>query len=114
MFLSLTLFMAVAGTTITTTTSAFAPSTHPSFRTNNVAAQKHQQPLYGYLDDLSKELYAPSDDGEVLDREGKNLDKKDVDRYSVGNWEGYVDFHEFDGGDVSEHGVIYHCYDIVS
>jgi hypothetical protein len=82
-------------------TSAFAPSS-PPFLGTNVALQRHQkqhqqhQRLYGYLDDLSKELYAPTDDGEVLDRESKNLDKKDVDRYSVGNWEGYVDFNEFE------------------
>lgn len=57
---------------------------------------------YGYLDDLSKELYAPdgSSSREEVDTQKMNLDKEKIDRYGVGSWDDYVDFgDEFDGGD---------------
>ena len=56
--------------------------------------------LHGYLDDLSKELYQPVDQPEGDDsHQATDLDKKQVDRYGVGNWNDYVEFDEFDGGD---------------
>ena len=57
--------------------------------------------LFGYLDDLSKELYAPdgSSSREEVDTDKMRMDKEQIDRYGVGSWEGFVDFDEFDGGD---------------
>lgn len=56
---------------------------------------------YGYLDDLSKELYAPdsSSTREDVDTARMNMDKEQIDRYGVGSWDDYVEFNEFDGGD---------------
>lgn len=56
---------------------------------------------YGYLDDLSKELYAPdgSSSREEVDTGRMNMDKEQIDRYGVGTWDDYVEFNEFDGGD---------------
>lgn len=70
---------------------AFAPISHTFQR--NVAVK-------GYLDDLSNELYAPNQNPDLNDsREETNLSKEDVDRFGVGNWDSFVDFNEFDGGD---------------
>lgn len=58
--------------------------------------------LNGYLDDLSNELRDtrnPNPIPEDETREATRLDKDKVDRYSVGDWSGFVDFDEFDGGD---------------
>jgi hypothetical protein len=57
--------------------------------------------MYGYLDDLSKELYAPdgSSSMDEVDRSLTQMDKGKIDRYGAGSWEGFVDFDEFDGGD---------------
>jgi hypothetical protein len=57
--------------------------------------------LAGYLDDLTGELRGanPNPIPEEETREYTRMDKRDVDRAGVGNWEGFVDFDEFDGGD---------------
>ena len=58
-------------------------------------------PLYGYLDDLSSELYG--EDGnpvpEEETREATQMKQEDVANFGVGNWNDYVEFDEFDGGD---------------
>eukprot|EP00540_Astrosyne_radiata_P001171 CAMPEP_0116834672 /NCGR_PEP_ID=MMETSP0418-20121206/7118_1 /TAXON_ID=1158023 /ORGANISM="Astrosyne radiata, Strain 13vi08-1A" /LENGTH=307 /DNA_ID=CAMNT_0004464251 /DNA_START=73 /DNA_END=996 /DNA_ORIENTATION=+ len=57
--------------------------------------------LRGYLDDLSKELQQqsdePSDDPNW--KEKTKLKKEDKDRFGPANWDSYVEFDEFDGGD---------------
>lgn len=57
--------------------------------------------LWGYLDDLSQELYAESDnpDIEAMSKEATNLAKDKISNYGVGEWSSYVEFDEFDGGD---------------
>lgn len=54
----------------------------------------------GYLDDLSKEVYAPdaNPDIDAESREATNMDKEKLDRYGPGDFSQFVDFHEFDGG----------------
>lgn len=77
-------------------TTAFAPLL--SFRSSTAGVSS---PLQGYLDDLSKELYAPDPDAvpELETHEATDMDKSKVDRGGVGDWEGYVEFGDFDGGD---------------
>ena len=74
------------------TTTAFAPST---------MAHRTATARYGYLDDLSKELYAPdgSSSMEEIDTDSMKMNKEDVDRFGVGSWDDFVEFDEFDGGD---------------
>jgi len=56
--------------------------------------------LNGYLDDLSEELRAPSNDPDLeTDREQTKMAEEDKDRFGVGAWDDYVEFDEFDGGD---------------
>lgn len=57
--------------------------------------------LLGYLDNLSRELQGvPDEEKEAeLDRNAMNLEKEKQDRFGVGDWSGFVDFDEFDGGD---------------
>ena len=57
--------------------------------------------LKGYLDDLSKDLYGPdgNPDPEMESKEATDMAKEDLDRFGVGNWDSYVEFDEFDGGD---------------
>lgn len=57
--------------------------------------------LYGYLDDLSKDLYSVSDNPDIegSTKEATDLDKEKVDRMGPGDWSTYVEFDEFDGGD---------------
>mmetsp|Transcript_40527 Transcript_40527/g.97822 ORF Transcript_40527/g.97822 Transcript_40527/m.97822 type:complete len:301 (+) Transcript_40527:117-1019(+) len=56
--------------------------------------------LNGYLDDLSEELHAPSNDPDLnTGREETKMADEDKDRYGVGSWDDYVEFDEFDGGD---------------
>jgi hypothetical protein len=52
----------------------------------------------GYLDDLSGDLYGEVDNPD-LEKTREATDAKETDRYGVQNWEGFVDFDEFDGGD---------------
>jgi hypothetical protein len=55
----------------------------------------------GYLDDLSKELYAQDDSPDIVaqSREATKMDKSQVQSYGPGSFADYVDFNEFDGGD---------------
>eukprot|EP00567_Pseudictyota_dubia_P015202 CAMPEP_0197439674 /NCGR_PEP_ID=MMETSP1175-20131217/6362_1 /TAXON_ID=1003142 /ORGANISM="Triceratium dubium, Strain CCMP147" /LENGTH=306 /DNA_ID=CAMNT_0042969625 /DNA_START=168 /DNA_END=1088 /DNA_ORIENTATION=+ len=57
--------------------------------------------LKGYLDDLTADLYAEEDtpDVEGTTHEATKMKKEDQDRFGVGNWDSYVEFDEFDGGD---------------
>ena len=92
-FMSLALTAILLLSPLATTTTAFTPLSTSSRRTTRVA---------GYLDDLSKELYAPdaSSSREEVDTDKMKLDKEKVDRYGVGSWDDFVDFgDEFDGGD---------------
>lgn len=75
--------------------SAWIPSSRTTTTTTSTARRM------GYLDDLSKELYTKDDFDrpEDIDRNKLKLDEKDVDRFGVGNWQDFVDFEEFDGGD---------------
>jgi len=74
--------------------SAFVPNVSGARRTQSTT-------VFGYLDDLTSELYAPIDNPDVeRTRENLNLPKDQVDRYGPGTFEEYVDFDdEFDGGD---------------
>lgn len=76
--------------------AAFAPSIGRS-STARVSAT----PLFGYLDDLTDELYSEDDtpDIEGGKKENTNLTPEQKDRYGVGDWSSYVEFDEFDGGD---------------
>lgn len=73
--------------------SAFAPA----FRNTRQSLVNVQ----GYLDDLSGELYGP--DGTIRPEEdtheATDLAKDKIDRAGPGDWESYVEFNEFDGGD---------------
>lgn len=76
-----------------------------------------RQPLFGYLDELSKPSQAPADatsssSREEVDADSTNSEKEQVDRYGVGSWEGFVDFEEFDGGD-GQMGVAGECVPVV-
>ena len=57
--------------------------------------------MRGYLDDLSDELYAevPETKPEEETQEATKMAKDQIDRYGPGNWDDFVEFHEFDGGD---------------
>lgn len=62
-------------------------------------------PLYGYLDDLSKDLQGedPNPDLVAESKEATDMSKDQIDRYGPGNLNQFVDFHEFDGGDGREY-----------
>ena len=64
-------------------TTAFAPL---SFRSRTAGVS----PLQGYLDDLSRELYAPDPDAvpELETHEATDMDKSKIDRGGVGDWDG--------------------------
>eukprot|EP00547_Thalassionema_nitzschioides_P000566 CAMPEP_0194210668 /NCGR_PEP_ID=MMETSP0156-20130528/8917_1 /TAXON_ID=33649 /ORGANISM="Thalassionema nitzschioides, Strain L26-B" /LENGTH=306 /DNA_ID=CAMNT_0038938039 /DNA_START=42 /DNA_END=962 /DNA_ORIENTATION=+ len=68
---------------------------------NNVAVRTRSAALWGYLDDLSNELYAETDnpDIEATTKEATDLAKDKVANYGVGDWSTFVEFDEFDGGD---------------
>ncbi len=80
------------------TTSAFAPTCVQPTRILQSSPSSLQM---GYLDDLSKELYAEEDcpDVEAQSREANKMDKSQVVSYGPGSFADYVDFNEFDGGD---------------
>jgi hypothetical protein len=73
---------------------AFVPASSKAFVSSSSTA------LNGYLDDLSKDLYAPdaTPDIEGDKRENNKMDEADKDRFGPGNWKDFVDFDEFDGG----------------
>jgi len=90
MKLSTALFVAACAVPST----AFAPSSISFVRKSNLVS-------FGYLDDLSKELYAEEDtpDVEGTTREATDARSDQKDRFGVGDWSDYVEFDEFDGGD---------------
>lgn len=57
--------------------------------------------LAGYLDDLSGDLYGadPDPDVKAMSREETQMNKEQIDRFGPGNFQEFVDFNEFDGGD---------------
>jgi len=57
--------------------------------------------LNGYLDDLTDDLYAPSNepDPEAESHEATKMKESDKDRAGPGSWDDYVEFDSFDGGD---------------
>lgn len=57
--------------------------------------------LFGYLDDLNKDLYAEADNPDIEADLKTNTDmsKEQMDRAGPGDWSSYVEFDEFDGGD---------------
>jgi hypothetical protein len=67
----------------------------------NYLGSRSSTKLYGYLDDLSKDLYSVADnpDIESSTKEATDLKKEFVDRMGPGDWSTYVEFNEFDGGD---------------
>jgi hypothetical protein len=83
------LLLLVAGNSFS---EAFVPVSSKAFVSSTA--------LNGYLDDLSKELYAPdaTPDIEGDKRENNKMNEADKDRYGPGNWKDFVDFDEFDGG----------------
>lgn len=83
--------VSVAALLLLKSASAFVPLSQP--RSPTV--------LHGYLDDLSKELYSPDGNPSPEDesREATNMKSEGVDRFGVGDWDNYVEFNEFDGGD---------------
>lgn len=95
-FSSNTLFLAACAIG-STTTNAFTPSSL-SF---GVRQSSSKVVTFGYLDDLTADLYAEEDtpDVEGTTHEATDLAEDKKDRYSVGDWSSYVEFDEFDGGD---------------
>jgi hypothetical protein len=79
------------------TTNAFAPCLKPATQTLPSSSSLKM----GYLDDLSKELYAEEDTPDVVaqSREATKMDKSQVQSFGPGSFADYVDFNEFDGGD---------------
>jgi hypothetical protein len=74
--------------------------------------------LYGYLEDMSKDLYGadPNPDIDAESREATQMPLKDVDRYGPSDFSQFVDFNEFDGGDGRTYIYmlcIYQCIGIV-
>jgi len=57
--------------------------------------------LKGYLDDLTADLYAESNDPDIeaTSKEATDMSKDQIDRYGPGAFDQYVEFDEFDGGD---------------
>jgi hypothetical protein len=76
--------------------AAFVPAAH-----RRSTSSRTTTALSGYLDDLSSDLYSPDANPDV-DRESREATKakeEQIDRFGVGDWSGFVDFDEFDGGD---------------
>lgn len=57
--------------------------------------------VQGYLDDLSKDLYAPDANPDIIaeSKASTDMNKESIDRYGPGDFSQFVDFNEFDGGD---------------
>ena len=74
--------------------AAFVPSLPSNTRQSTPS-------LKGYLDDLSKDLYAPDADPNPGQdsREATKMAKDQVTSYGPGSFKDFVDFNEFDGGD---------------
>ena len=97
MKLSTSALLAVAGGAAAVT--AFAPA--QSAAKTSTSSSPSIVVMRGYLDDLSDELYAevPETRPEEETQEATKMDKDQIDRYGPGNWDDFVEFHEFDGGD---------------
>jgi len=55
----------------------------------------------GYLDDLTTELYAPNANPDVQDEThtATDMTTEEISQFGPGNFDDYVEFNEFDGGD---------------
>ena len=85
--------IAAVAASLSLSTEAFSPAS------NTVRVRTT---IHGYLDDLNGGEVAPPPPQEVEEddsREATRMKKEDVDRGGVGNWDSYVEFNEFDGGD---------------
>jgi hypothetical protein len=73
------------------------PSPHAFMTTSKSTTGILSSKLYGYLDDLSRELYAPDSNPDIdaESRENTKLDKSLIDRAGPGSWDQFVDFDEF-------------------
>mmetsp|Transcript_15760 Transcript_15760/g.32071 ORF Transcript_15760/g.32071 Transcript_15760/m.32071 type:complete len:308 (-) Transcript_15760:391-1314(-) len=93
MYFSKSVFICVLGVA-PTNIAAFAPCA-------SATARQSTSVLMGYLDDLSKDLYAEDDnpDVEATSRESTKMAKDQVKSYGPGSFQDFVDFNEFDGGD---------------
>lgn len=91
---SLLSLVAGAVTISTNRAIAFAPS-------RQLHNARTSAPLYGYLDNLTRELNAPdsSPDPDEESREATKMDKSQVVSFGPGSFKDFVDFNEFDGGD---------------
>mmetsp|Transcript_31402 Transcript_31402/g.51832 ORF Transcript_31402/g.51832 Transcript_31402/m.51832 type:complete len:320 (+) Transcript_31402:78-1037(+) len=85
-----------------TETAAFsaAPIRSANTATATATAASNTQ-LFGYLDNLSDDLYGEvnNPDVEAGKKENTDMAKDKVDRLGPGDWSQYVEFDEFDGGD---------------
>ena len=99
MKLSLTQFMVTALCGATAASAAFVPS--PALGVAPARSSRPDTLVMGYLDDLSDELNAPNPNPnpEEESHAANRMKDSDKDRYGPGNWDGFVDFDEFDGGD---------------
>jgi hypothetical protein len=81
---------------LTASAGAFAPACRQATRS---------MALSGYLDNISEgnkkivEDDNDDDDPESYSREATKLAADKVNNFGVGDWSGFVDFNEFDGGD---------------
>ena len=77
------------------------PSPSRLVHTARIPTASTSSSLYGYLDNLTRELNAPdsSPDPDAESREATRMDKSEVTSYGPGSFAGFVDFNEFDGGD---------------
>lgn len=99
MKLSTSALLAVAGGAAAVT--AFAPAQSAAKTKTSTSSSPSIVIMRGYLDDLSDELYAeaPETKPEEETQEATKMAKDQIDRYGPGNWDDFVEFHEFDGGD---------------
>jgi hypothetical protein len=83
----------------TAASAAFVPS--PALGVAPARSSRPDTLVMGYLDDLSDELNAPNPNPnpEEESHAANRMKDSDKDRYGPGNWDGFVDFDEFDGGD---------------
>jgi hypothetical protein len=91
MKISLTIFLLAV-----VSSEAFVPSCRSA---------KVSTALSGYLDNISSKPvekfddHEEDEDPEKYSREATKLAKEKVANFGVGDWSGFVDFNEFDGGD---------------
>lgn len=84
-------------------TNAFTASScflrTPASSGRSFVASAGVKPLQGYLDDLTQYTKVEEEPEPDYSREATNLKAEQKDRFGVGDWSGYVEFQEFDGGD---------------